>query len=61
MKTSEYEWCWWGDCYCKYACTKKSQGREHCDKDKSDACPAGLHIHDDDFEEDEESENHNHP
>lgn len=55
MKTSEYEWCWWGDCYCKYACTKKSQGREHCDKDKSDACPAGLHIHDDDFEEDEEN------
>lgn len=54
---NEYEWCWWGDCYCKYACTKKSQGREHCVKDKSDACPAGLYIRDDDFEEDEENEN----
>ena len=48
---NEYEWCWWGNCYCKHACSEKSQAREYCEKDKSEACPAGLHILDDDFEE----------
>ena len=52
MIEHEWYWWWWGGGYCKYARIVKNQAREHCDKNKSETCPAELHIFDDDVKED---------
>ena len=52
MIEHEWYWWWWGGGYCKYARIVKNQAREYCDKNKSETCPAELHIFDDDIKED---------